>query len=426
MTAPANLWRHGDFVRLWSAQTLSVAGSQITVLALPLTAILVFGASPVQVGALTATQYAAFLVIGLPAGVWVDRWPRRPILVVADLGRAVLLAAVPVAHLLDALSLWMLYPVAFATGVLTVFFDVADQSYLPSLIGRHQLVDGNAKLTASYSGAQLVGPGIGGVLVQILTAPVAILVDAVSFLGSALLVGSIQAREDRPAPEADGRRSLRAEMAAGLRYVFGDPYLRPIVLATAVANFFGIFGMIQALLALFAVGTLGMSPAGLGAVLAIANAGALLGTLLTRRLTRRLGLGPAITVALAAMAASLLLLPLATRDTAFPVLAAGLALGWFWVSVYNINQVSLRQGVTPEALLGRTNATVRFVIWGTIPLGALLGGWFGAALGVRTGLWIAVLGGLTAVLPLLLSPVRDLREVPAGAAPDLPVGATDG
>jgi MFS family permease len=389
-----------------------VTGSQVTALALPLTAILIFHATSLQVGGLTATQYAAFLLIGLPAGAWVDRWPRRPVLVVADLGRAVLLGLIPAAYLLGGLALWMLYPVAFVTGVLTAFFDVADQSYLPSLIGRDQLVDGNSKLTLSYSGAQLVGPGVGGVLVQALTAPIAIVVDAVSFLGSAVLVGSIKRPEARPEWVTDDRPSLRQEIMEGLRYVFGDAYLRPIVLSTAVANLFGIFGMVQALLALFAVNSLGVSPSGLGVVLALANGGALIGTVATAWLTRRFGLGPAIIVAIAAMAVSLLLVPLATRSTALPVLATAMALAWFFVSVYNINQVSLRQGVTPERMLGRMNATARFVSWGTIPIGALLGGWLGGVLDLRTALWVAGGGGLTAVLPVLLSPVRHLREVP--------------
>lgn len=407
-----SLWRHADFMRLWSAQTLSLAGTQVTQIALPIAAITLLDATPWQLGLLAAAQYLPFLLIGLPAGVWVDRWRRRPVLVTTDLARAVILAVLPLAYLLGGLRLWMLYPVGFAVGILTVFFDIAHQSYLPSLVDRDRLVDGNGKLEASYQGAQLAGPGVGGVIVQVLTAPVALFADAVSYLFSALLLGRIKATEPAPEPHPEDAHGLLRGIGVGLRYVLGHRLLRPIALATAIGNLFGVFGIVQAVLTLFAIKGVGLTAAGLGLALGIANAGALLGALANGRIVGALGLGPVIVASVTLPGAAILLLPLARPGFALPVLAVALAIAWFGIAVYNVNQISLRQAVVPTALQGRMNATMRFLIWGTIPLGTALGGFLGGAIGLRWTLLIAGAGGLLSALPVLLSPVRALRAIP--------------
>jgi MFS family permease len=412
-TRPASLWRHGDFMKLWGAQTVSLAGQQVSLLALPLTAIIVLRATPFEVGALTATLYLPFLLIGLPVGVWADRMRRRPILVVADAVRAAILLSIPIAFALGGLGLWLLYPVAFAVGVLSVFFDVAQQSYLPSLVAREQLVDGNAKLEVSFQSATLAGPGLAGVLVQALTAPVAILANSASFVVSAVLLLLIRRREPEPARDEDEDAGLVAQIREGLRYVLGHRLLRPLAMTTAISNLFGFSGIVEAILALYAIRELHVAPAVLGIALGVGNVGGLLGAVANGRIVRRLGTGPVILLVTVVPALTILLLAAATPSTAVVVLAAALVVAWFTAAIYNINQITLRQAVTPEAMQGRMNATVRFLIWGTIPAGAVLGGLLAGTLGLRAALVVAGAGSLLAVLPVALSPVRGLREMPS-------------
>jgi MFS family permease len=409
---PSNLWRHRGFMLLWSAQSISLLGSQVSLLAIPLTAIMLLNASVMEVGLLTAAGYLPVLLVGLPAGVWVDRMRRRPILIVADLGRLAILLTIPIAYALDGLRMWMLYPIAFSAGVLTLLFDIAHQSYLPSLVRREQLTEGNAKLEFSYSGAQLAGPGLGGALVQILTAPIAIVADALSYLLSAVLLLTIRTPEPRPARPEGEEAGLGKQIREGLRYVLRHPLLRPIALTTGIGNLFDLFGMVAAILTLYAVRELQLTPLALGGVLAVANAGALLGAALNGRLIRRFGVGQMIAVSSVIPGLAVLLLPLATPETAMPVLSISLALAGFAISVYNINQISLRQTVTPDAMQGRMNATIRVLIWGTLPIGTFLGGLLGGAIGLRSTLVIAGIGSALASLPLVLSPVRSLRELP--------------
>lgn len=397
-------------MKLWAGQTISLLGSQVTILALPLTAILLFKATPFQVGVLGALQFAPFLVLGLPIGVWVDRLRRKPILVAADVGRFLVLGSIPLAFELDALRLGHLYVAAFLTGVLTVFFDVAYGSYLPSLIDRERLVEGNSKLEISRSGAQLVGPGLGGILVEALTAPVALLADAVSYLGSVLFLLVIRRRE--PLIEApDGAHPRMAgQIREGLRYVLGHPLLRPIVVCTAVLNLAS--GLEMAVLLLFAVRSLGLRPGVIGVVLTVGSVGYLVGAFVGGRLTRRVGVGLTIIAAGAAIGLGYTMVPLATRSTAVYLLIAYSLLGSFGGVLYNVNVRSLAQSITPERLLGRTIATARFVVWGTIPLGAFLGGILGEGIGLRPTLWLAATGGVVAFVPPLLSPVRRLGQMP--------------
>jgi MFS family permease len=403
------LWRHRDFLNLWGAETVSQFGSQVTLLALPLAAILVLDASAFEVAVLGTVEFLPFLLFSLPAGVWVDRLARKPILVWADIGRAVVLASVPAAYLADALTIWQLYAVAFVAGTLTVFFDVAYMSYLPSLVEPEELVDGNAKLEISRSGAQLAGPAVAGGLVEIFRAPLAIFIDAVSFVASALFLFRIKREERVEAPSRESRLGMRKELAEGLRFIFRNPYIRSIAASTAVFNFFSnVWG---AVLLVFAVRELELEPGLIGVILAIGNVGAIAGALASSRLPRAIGLGRAIVVG-AMMGAGGLLIPLATPSTAAPLFVASFAILGFGVVVYNTSGISLMQAITPDRLLGRMNASRRFIVWGAIPLGALVGGAIAAATDLRTAIWVGTIGNSLAFLPVLLSPIRSLERVP--------------
>ena len=409
------LWRHPDFLRLWSAETISQVGTQVSNLALPLVAIVTLDATAFEVAALGTVVFLPWLLFSLPAGVWVDRLRRRPILVVADLGRGVLLASVPVAWALDALTLWQLYAVGFGTGVLTVFFDVAYQSYLPALVDRDRLVEGNSKLEVSRSAAQIAGPGLAGALVAAVTAPAAIFLDAVSFLASALFLGRIRRRETRI--EHDGsRRSMRAELGEGLRFVLGQPLLRAMAASTALFNFFNC--VLGSVVLVYLVRGLDLSPAVIGVVLMAGNVGFLVGALLASRFSRWLGLGPAIVLG-SACGIAILLIPLAPASRPIPFLLAAELVATFGVAIYNILALSLRQSIAPPRIHGRMNAVMRFVVWGVIPLGTLLGGTLASTFDLKTAIWIGAIGNAFAFAPLVLSPVRWLRETPE-PLPDSP------
>jgi MFS family permease len=408
------LWRHPDFLKLWSAETISQFGSQITGLALPLVAVITLDVSAFEVSALFVIEMAPFLLISLPAGVWVDRLPRRPILVIADVGRALALVTVPFAYWADALTMWQLYVVGFVVGVFTVFFDVAYQSYLPSLVERDQLVDGNSKLEVSRSAAQLGGPAAAGVLIQLLRAPVAIVVDALSFLVSALFLFGIRKREENVPTRAERKAagaSMRTELREGLAWVLGNPYLRTISATTATNNFF--WSMMQAILLVYFARTLEWSPALIGVIFAVGQVGYLAGALTTSRISKRIGVGPAI-VAGAMCGISMILIPLAPVDAngAIPFVGLAMLITSFGVVVYNVTQVSMRQAITPERLQGRMNSVIRFIVWGVMPIGTLLGGAIATGFELRTAIWIGSIGVALAWLPVTLGPVKSLREVP--------------
>jgi len=405
-----SLWHQRDFVSLWSAQTVSQVGSQVTVLALPLTAILVLHADAFEVGLLGTAQFLPFVLVGLPAGVWVDRLPRRPILVVGDLGRAAALASIPAAHALGVLTMGQLYAVAFVAGVLTVFFDVAYMAYLPSLVGRDHLVEGNSKLEISRSAAQVTGPGLAGALVDLFKGPVAIAVDAASYVGSALFV--LRIRRQEPPGTSGTRPRMTTGIAEGLRYVTRHRLLRWIAACTAISNLFG--QMAQTVLLVFAVRELDMSPGLIGVVFSAGSVAALAAAFVSTRAPQRIGVGPTIVGAAAIGSAAGLILPLATRSNGLALLVGWSLVVAFAGVLYNVTQGSLRQAITPERMQGRMNATMRFMVWGTIPVGSLLGGVLGEVIGLRPTLVVAAVGGLTAVVPVLFSDVRDLHEVPDG------------
>jgi MFS family permease len=404
------LWRHREFRKLWIGQTISQIGSRITRQAIPMTAVIVLGASPLEMGLLSGAVAAAVLLFGLFAGAWVDRLRRKPILIGTDLGRAVLLAAIPVAAAMHRLGMPLLYAVAALNGILTVLFDSAYQAYVPSLVDRENILAANSKLAISDSIAEVTGPSAGGVLVQVLTAPIAIAFDACSFLVSAFSLALIRKPETAPEPAA-GRQHMLREIAEGLQFCWHNPYLRPTVLRMGTGSFF--VGFIMSLYELFTLRELRLSPALLGTVIAAGGVFALLGALFAERIVRRLTYGPAAVGSAIYLGISCLLIPLAHGSvalcTAF-LLAA--QLGDFGWPVANITEISLRQSVTPAHLLGRVNSAVYLLFRGLVPLGALAGGAFGDLIGVRTTMLIGASGFLLSTVFIVFSPIRRLHELP--------------
>jgi MFS family permease len=405
------LWAHPDFLRLWIGQTISLCGTEITRLALPLTAVVFLQATPVQMGLLNAVQFAPFLLVGLLAGTWVDRWRRGPVLLWTTIGQAVVLGSIPAAALFAQVGLGHVYTVGFMTGVFTVFFDVAYQAVLPTLIGRERLVEGNSKLTTSRALTQMAGPGLGGWLVYLVTAPLAITADVGSFLVAALCFARLQEVEP-PDHSAAPRQRLWTEMAEGVRTVLGHALLRPIAASIATSSLFS--RMILALYVLYVTRHLGLSPMLVGGIWSLGSLGALGGSLLARRLARRYGVGPTLIGAMLLGHGGTLLIPLMTAplSVVVPLLAVAHGLMSFGEATYNITQVSLRQALIPPRLQGRMHATMRCIGWSTLPLGALIGGLLGEMLGVRPALAVAATCGLTAVVWLVCSPVRRLSLLP--------------
>jgi MFS family permease len=413
------LLRNRDFLKLWTGQTVSVFGTQITILALPIVAALTLKVSPFQFGLLATFEFLPFVLLSLPAGVWVDRLRRRPILIAADLGRAAGLLSIPLAAVLGGLTIWQLYVVAFVNGCLTVFFDVAYQSYVPSIVERDQLVEGNAKLEITRTTAQRVGPAAAGVLITIVTAPFAVVVDAISYVFSAVLVFWIRRAEPPVVPhdEATGPRpSVRAEIGAGLRYVTRHRWLRAIALTSGLSNLFA--NIADAILILYLVTERGFSPALIGFAFSIGSFGVIAGALLTNRVTKVVGVGRMLVICAFGFSVSWLPIAVAPDALLFPALAGSiLALGLFGVA-WNINQVSLRQAITPHGMQGKMNATMRFIAWGTIPVATIAGGFLGGVIGLHNTIWVGALGSVVGFVPVLLSSVRRLREIPAGVDDD--------
>ena len=407
---PQSLWRNRDFLVLWTGDTISQFGSQFTQLAVPLAAVLTLGATALEVGLLEAAGFLPFLLIGLPAGVWVDRVRRRPVMILADLGRLLALATIPLASAFATLTLIHLAAVVVVVGVCTVFFDVAYAGLLPGLVRRSQLPDANGKLQASQSAGQVAGPGLAGAVVGAFGAPAALGIDAATFGVSAAALLGLRQREPKPEPKPAGERSMRRELGEGIRYLRRHPLLRPIASCTATFNFAG--GISGAVLTIFQVRTLGLAPTAIGLIFAVANVGTLLGALVATRLAKALGIGRAIVVAGVCSGLGGIGIPLATRATAVPVLVVSSALIGFGAVAYNVNQVSLRQSITPDRMLGRMTATMRFVVLGVLPIGAVLGGIAGGVFGIRTTLWISAAIASVSVVWVMLSPVAKLTTVP--------------
>jgi MFS family permease len=415
------LWRHPDFLKLWSAETISRFGSEISGLALPIVAVIVLDVSAFKVALLATIEFLPFIIFTLPAGVWVDRLPRRPILVAGDLGRALALASVPIAYGFDALTIWQLYGVGFVVGIGTVFFDVAYQSYLPSLVAREQLVEGNSKLEISRSASQIGGPGAAGGLITLLTAPVAVLLDSISFVLSALFLFRIKKAEVLPAREGPRRgpfEGMGGELREGLHFVLGHPHLRAITACTGISNYFSQF--MFSILIVYAVREVGLSAGVIGLILTLSNFGFLAGALSANKISARLGVGRTIISSAFLFGPGLLLVPLAPDGAEVPFFVAAFALVGFAAVIYNITQVSYRQAICPERLQGRMNSVVRFVVWGVIPLGSLSGGAVATVFGLRTAIWTGAIGGFFAFLPLVFSSLSSLQRLPEPEEEPLP------
>lgn len=402
-TTPS-LWRHSGFLKLWAGSTVSLFGSQITFLAIPFTAILVLHVTTAQMSFLVLAEFLPSLLIGLFAGVWVDRWPRRLLLIVTDIGRALLLGSVPLMVFLGWLRIEYLYAIAFLAGALTLFFNVAYGAFLPSLVARKQLIDGNSKLEASNLLAHIAGPAFAGWLIQLITAPLAILVDAFSFLVSAFSLCIIRVQE--PRPERREQSHFWRDLSEGLRILVQDPLLRPIAACDATLNFFG--GIMDVVRILYIVQVLHLGAFFFGIMFSIASTSALFGSLFNAWITRKLGLGRTILLSAFTLALGWLLIPLAGGPPAMTIaiIVVGSLLFGLSNTLFNVNTQSLRQQITPNELLGRVGSCMQFIGEGTLPLGALIGGVLGQALGLRATFILACCGLFLAFLWTLFSPVR--------------------
>jgi Na+/melibiose symporter-like transporter len=406
------LWQNQAFVRVWGAATISIFGSLITGMALPLAAILVLGAGAIEVAMLRTLELGAALVVGLVAGAWVDRLRRRPVLIWADLGRVALLGSIPIAFAFGALTFWQLLIVTGLASILTTFFDAADNAYLPTIVERERLVDANSALAASGSAAEFMAFGISGFLVQLLTAPIAIAVDAVTFLVSALLLGTIRAKE-APPPRED-REPVLSEIRDGVRLVRHDPILRALVGAQmSLSALWGIFG---ATWLLFVLEELSVGPALIGVIAGVGGFASFIGAIVATRATRRWGVGPVAVVALLLAAVGNAFIPIAPAG--LPLVAIGCLVtaqlvGDSAVTVYDVTEVSVRQTLVRDRALGRVSSTFH-VASGIAQLAATLAaGLLAEAIGLRTTMALAPVGGLLGAAILWFSPVRHLIALPA-------------
>jgi MFS family permease len=412
-SAPGNILTNHDFVKLWAGETVSLIGTQVTLFALPLVAILTLQASVFQVGLLNASRYAPVVIFSLFAGVWLDRRRRRPILIACSLGNGFLIGLVPLASVFDVLSMNLLYVICFLVGVLTVVFDVGVLTYVPSLVERRHLPESNGRIQTSTSLAGIVGPGLAGLLVGILTAPITLAVDAVSYLCSA--IGLISIRKPESIPDSpDVRPSVRSSIAEGLRAVYGSPLLRSLLTQSATFNFFQN-GLITIFM-VYAIRDLRLSPFQLGIVIGAIAVGGLGGAMFANRIRQTFGLGRTMmaTTITAALCPLVLLIPRDASLTSLAIMIGAEVVYGFSVLAFNVNTITLRQLVTPNRLLGRMNASYRLVLFGTGPLGAILGGLLGQAVGLRDALVIAAIALTSPIIWTLFSPVFRLKEMPTG------------
>jgi len=406
------LWRHPDFMKLWIGETISSFGARISSVAIPLAAALTLQATAAQMGYLNAAQFMPFLMVTLFAGVWVDRRHRRPTMIATNLARAVLLAVIPVLAWLGWLSIGILCAVVFLIGLFQVLFELAYQAYLPSLVTREQLVEGNSKLQASSSAAQVGGPGLAGLLTGWFTAPVALLGNTCTYLVSALALTLIR-KPEPPLAVAEVGRSLWRDIGDGFRVMWGNPYLRAVCGEAATYNLFGM--AVITVYTLYATRDLGLSAGMYGLIFSIAGGGALLGALIAGWAAKRIGFGRAFFWGMVAACAAPLLIPIASGRSFLNVviLTVSFFINGMAETVTNVHGVVLRQSTTPGPLLGRMNASYRFVTSGTTPLGALLGGALGGLIGLRMTLLVSGIGLMLGLLWVAFSPVPRLAQVPA-------------
>jgi MFS family permease len=409
---PPLLFDAPDFRRLWLGQTISVFGDQVTQLGLPLVAVLILGADATQMGTLTAFGLLPHLIFSLPAGVWLDRVrTRRRLMIGADLARAALIASIPVASVLGVLAMPQLYVVGFAAGTLSVVFDLSWNTLFVSVTTRDRYVEAMALLNGSRSLASVGGPTIGGLLVQLLGAPIAMFADSLSFLGSVFFLRRIRSPE--PPIEAE-EGSTRERLLAGLSFVLRDRIMRPTLLSVATINLFTF--AVNALFILYATTILGVSPGALGLALGTGAIGSVIGALVASRIGRRIGLGPAYALGCVLFPASLLLIPLAGPEMSMPAILALLFASefgaGFGVMILDINVGAIIYARTPDRIRGRAGGAFRFINYGVRPIGALMGGILGGLLGVREAILFGVIAAMTGVLFLIGSPILRLRELP--------------
>ena len=403
-----------EFVKLWIGQSISLVGDQVTLLALPLTAVTLLSASPSQMGLLAAARAAPWLIVSLPAGAWVDRLPRKRIIVMANVGMAVLLASIPFAATLGLLRIEHLYIVGALLGTLSIFSSTAVQAFAPSLIGRSELVAANTRMQISSSLAQSGGPGLAGILVQRLSAPAALLIDAASFLVATLLLARIKLPDTAFASGA--RRPIAADIVEGLRWLVLNRILRALVLN--VANFSLAFNIVSAIYVLYVTRELNLSAAVLGFIVAMRGVGSIVGTLVVFGLSDKLGTGRSVLLATGLGSVGLFLVPIADGPSAALMLALGQFVQGTGMPLFSVHQTSLRQALTPDHLQGRVTASFRFMAQGPAPVGALLGGALGDALGLRPTIFLGAACSAIAIIWLVASPVRRLSAIPTAAAPE--------
>ena len=415
------LWRNPDFLTFWTGETFSQVGAQITQLALPLTAVYTLKISTAGLGLLNAASFAPFLGFSLLIGVWVDRLRCRPLMIASNVGRCVLVGSIPLLALLHELRLGYLYLAALAIGVLTVLFNVAYQAYLPALVDRDNLVEANSKMQVTSSVAQIGGPGLAGLLIQLLSAPLALSVNAGTYLLSLGTLAGIRRPEPAPAPRE--RRRFWHEIGEGLRFVFADGRLRACALQSGVYNLFWM--SLQTLFLLYAARRLHLGAGAIGLILSTGAMGSLLGSLAASRVKTILGLGPAIVAEVALCCLAPVLIPLAAgpRPMVTGLFVAAIALAGLGATMANVHIISLRQTITPDVMLGRMNASYLFVSWGCLPLGGLLGGALGGTVGLRDGLFLTAAGFMIAIALIVFSPIPRLRDLPAKVTVPESVGA---
>ena len=410
MTA-TSLWRHPSFLRLWAGETTSQLGAQLGGIAIPVLAVILLGATEFEIGVLSAAGTAAFLVVGLPAGALIDRMLKRKVMLRADVVRALAMAAIPALWFAGVLEVWHLIVLATIAGIARVFFDIAYQSYVPVLVEREQIAEANAKLETTSQIAGIGGPAIGGALLTAVQAPVILFSTAATYVVSFVMLSLIRDSE-QPSAVAD-RRPLRTEIIEGMAFVWNEPLLRRIVACTGVGNFF--FSLAVTLMPILVLRELGFSPAVLGIATGIGAVGGLLGAAASSRLTTLIGEGRIIAWSAVGFGiAGVLFAAMTAVPEAFmiPVFIAAEFFVGFTVLVYNIAQVSFRQRICPTPLLGRMNASIRFVVWGVMPIAGLLAGILSTAIGVIPVVWVGMLGSLLAAGFVVFSPLARMTKLP--------------
>lgn len=418
----SSLWHHREFLKFWAGAVISDVGSQVTLLAVPLIAALTLQATPWQMGLLSAAGGAPILLVGLFAGVWVDRVRRRPVMIATDVGRAALLLVIPLAAVAGVLRIEILYAVLFLTGALSVLFDVAHMSMLPSLVASDRVVEANSKLQSTTAAAQVAGPSVGGVLVSLMTAPFALLADSLSFLFSAAFIASTRVHE--AAPETRGSRAgIPQEISEGFRAVIHDRILLALAGASATTILFG--RMFMAVYVLYMTRDLGLSALGIGLVFATGGVGSFAGSVVAQPLARRFGPGPTMIGAQVGFGLTGMMVPVAVLvpSWALAMVVASEFAQWMAILIYWVVAISVRQAIVPDRVLGRVSATMWFLAGGARPIGAVIGGALGGVIGVPLTLVVASFGMLLGFLWPLLSPVRGLSEMPVMDHSPRPNGA---